>query len=69
MKWKLLFCAAALLVAGCAPYDQGSFAGSGEYGFNTDLVPAPVDGLTSADVEAMYGSPVVSPSGVSGQNY
>jgi hypothetical protein len=68
MKWKLLLCTAVLAAAGCASNQQNSYAGYGEFGFSSDLVPPPIQGLTEADVDILYGSPVVSPSGVYGHN-
>ena len=68
MKWKLLLCLAVLAVAGCASNQQDSYAGYGEFGFSSDLVPTPVAGLTSADVERVYGSTVVAPSRMYGQS-
>jgi hypothetical protein len=61
MKWKLLLCVAVLAVAGCASNQDDSYAGTGEFGFSTDLIPPPVEGLTGADVDRFYGSTTVSP--------
>jgi hypothetical protein len=68
MKWKLLLCVAVLAVAGCASNQQDPYASYGELGFSSDLIPPPVVGLTPAEVEVIYGSPVVSPSTVYGQS-
>jgi hypothetical protein len=68
MKWKLLLCVAALAVAGCAYNQQDSYASYGEFGFSSDLVPTPVEGLTGGDVDSAYGSTVVASSRASGQN-
>jgi hypothetical protein len=55
MKWKLLLLGAVLAVAGCAsnPYPTSEAAG---FGFVTDLVPSPVQGLTQADSAHFYGA-------------
>jgi hypothetical protein len=58
MKWKLLLLGAVLGVAGCS--NQYPLAGSGNYGFATDLVPTPVQGLTDADVDRVYGATAAS---------
>jgi len=67
MKWKLLLCVAGLALAGCASHQQDSYAVYGEFGFTYDLVPPPVGGLSSADVEQMYGSAGIAAPVVYGQ--
>jgi hypothetical protein len=68
MKWRLLLCVAVLALAGCAFNQQGPYANYDEYGFGSDLVPAPVQGLTPAEVNLMYGPAAASPSGYYGQS-
>jgi hypothetical protein len=54
MKWKLLLLGAVLGVAGCS--NQYPAAGTGDFGFNTDLIPAPVQGLSDEDADRVYGA-------------
>jgi uncharacterized protein YcfL len=62
MKSKLLLCVAVLALAGCASNQQNSYSGYGNFGFESDLVPTPVQGLTAADADSIYGTTVVSPT-------
>jgi hypothetical protein len=68
MKWKLLFCAAVLAAAGCASDSHDYFTDYENFGFRADLIPAPVEGLTSADSDAANAAVVISRSTTPGQN-
>jgi hypothetical protein len=68
MKWKLLLCAACLAMAGCASENNNAYAVYGEFGFSYDLVPPPVHGLSTADLEQMYGTSGVMAPVVYGQS-
>jgi hypothetical protein len=52
MKFKLLLCGAALLVAGCES-PSNPYGASGEYSFTYDYVPEPVPGMTATELEAL----------------
>jgi hypothetical protein len=67
MKWKLLICAAVLAAAGCASEQQDSYSQYANFGFHADMIPSPVEGLTTADVDAAYASDEVSTPKVSTQ--
>jgi hypothetical protein len=61
MKFKLLLlCGATLLAAGCNstrnPYDY-----YGEFGFNYDLVPQPLPGLSPSELTKIEQAPIISP--------
>jgi hypothetical protein len=53
MKFKLLLCGAALLVAGCSS-PPNPFASSAEYPYAYDSVPQPVADHTPVDLDKLY---------------
>jgi hypothetical protein len=53
MKFKLLLCGAALLVAGCSS-TENPYASSGDYSYNYDLVPQPLMDPTPVDLDKLY---------------
>jgi hypothetical protein len=68
MKWKLLLCVAALVLAGCSSENNNAYSVYGEFGFSYDLVPPPVQGLSAADLQQMYGTTGVMAPAVYGQS-
>jgi hypothetical protein len=68
MKWKLLLCMALLALAGCQSANNNAYSVYGEFGFSYDLVPPPIQGLSSADLQQMYGTTGVLGPVVYGQN-
>jgi hypothetical protein len=62
MKLSLLFCGAALLLAGCAS-EQNPFATAADQSYSYDMVPQPLPDLTPTEVERIYqASPALSAS-------
>jgi hypothetical protein len=68
MKSILLSCAAVLGLVGCASESQISYPGYRDLGFSSDMIPAPVTGLTVADAERVYGPTAGSTSSAYSDN-